>query len=152
MTASPLPTHLPRTMQFLHLRYQQIPTNAANDHLDFPFYEWGNNVPLLYLASSNNVSLFYLASAMLSPLLILLLPLSPQLSLPALLLSRLQSSPTSCKHRILRVTQRCIGQLSIIDEKPFRHLLDSFPNFHLFALPTCVSLAWQLATTHCLRS
>src|SRR6267154_780786 len=99
MMESTISTHPHHMTQFLlRLHYQDIPSKAIH-HLCFPVSK-----------SSRHVPLSYLSSAILSPLPILFLRLSPQLSTPALLLSQFQSSPTSCKRPIFRVTRRCIGR------------------------------------------
>jgi hypothetical protein len=70
----------------------------------------------------------------------------------ALLLSQLQSSLTSCNFLTSRVTQHCIGQLSMSSKELFQPLLYLLPNSRLFALPTCGSRVWQLTTRLCLCS
>jgi hypothetical protein len=99
-----------------------------------------------------NLALFYFVFVNLSLVLMSSLPPSSLLLTPALLISHLQSSPTSCNLSISEITRQCIGQSWTIGEKPFWRYLDTSPKFLLFALPTCASHAWRLATRHCLCS
>lgn len=99
MTTSPMTMRLHRTMQFPCPQYQQIPSNV-NHHLHYPGHRPSRYGPPFNLSSavwsSHRISFF---------------PLSAQLSTPALLLSQPQSSQTSFKNPISRVTLPCIGPL-----------------------------------------